>query len=111
MKMFHSHKKNDSHLLLVNYGDDQSTLLFQDKGNNVTYTPLESFSLQSVSPILIKFKKPTRTKVKTFIQQNPLLNETDCMKMMILLLQNNFQQNSQSLQLTQNTHTLHCEIQ
>ena len=41
-------QKNDSHLILVDYGDDQFTLRIQDKGNTVKYTPLDSFSFQSV---------------------------------------------------------------
>ena len=42
-------QKNDSHLILADYGDDQFTLRIQDKRNTVTYTPLDSFSCQSVS--------------------------------------------------------------
>ena len=41
-------QKNDSHLILADYGDDQFTLRIQDKGNVVKYTPLDSFSFQSV---------------------------------------------------------------
>ena len=41
--------KNDSHLILVDYGHDQFTLRIQDKGNIVKYTPLDSFFFQSVS--------------------------------------------------------------
>ena len=43
MKMYSLHKKNDSHLILADYGDDQFTLRIQDKGNVVKYTPLDSF--------------------------------------------------------------------
>ena len=77
MKMYSLHKKNDSHLILADYGDDQFTLRIQDKGNIVKYTPLDSFSFQSVSSFLNKYKKPVENKVKTFLQDNPLLNETD----------------------------------
>ena len=42
-------QKKDSHLILADYGDDQFTLHIQDNGNTVTYTPLDSFSFQSVS--------------------------------------------------------------
>ena len=77
MKMSSLHKKNDSHLILADYGDDQFTLRIQDKGNIVRYTPLDSFSFQSVSSFLNKYKKPVKNKVKTLLQENPLLNETD----------------------------------
>ena len=70
-------QKNDSHLILADYGDDQFTHRIQDKGNIVKYTPLDSFSFQSVSSFLNKFKKPVKNKVKTLLQENPLLNETD----------------------------------
>ena len=49
MKMYSLHKKNDSRLILVEYGDDQFTPGIQDEGNTYTYTPLDSFSFQSVS--------------------------------------------------------------
>ena len=42
-------QKNDSHLILVDYYDNQFTLRIQDKGNIVEYTPLDFFSFQSVS--------------------------------------------------------------
>ena len=70
-------QKNDSHLILVDYGDDQFTICIQDKGNIVKYTPLDSFSFQSVSSFSNKYKKSIRNKVKTLLQENPLLNETD----------------------------------
>ena len=69
--------KNDSHFILVDYGDDQFTLCIQDKGNIVEYTPLDSFVFQSVSSFLNKYKKPIKNKGKTLLQENPLLNETD----------------------------------
>ena len=68
--------KIDSHLILADYGDDQFTLRIQDKGIVVKYTPLDSFSFQSVSSFLNKYKKPVKNKV-TLLQENPLLNETD----------------------------------
>ena len=76
MKMYFLHKKNDSHLILADYGDE-FTLRIQDKGNVVKYNPLDSFSFQSVSSFLNKYKKPVKNKVKTLLQENPLLNETD----------------------------------
>ena len=59
-------QKNDSHLILADYGDDQFTLRIQDKGNIVKYTPLDSFSFQSVSSFLNKYKKPVKTKLKLY---------------------------------------------
>ena len=70
-------QKNDSHLILADYGDDQFTLRIQDKGNVVKYTLLDSFSFQSVSSFLNKYKKPVKNNVKNLLQENPLLNETD----------------------------------
>ena len=43
------HKKNYSHPILVDYGDNQFTFRIQDKGNTGTYNSLDSFSFQSVS--------------------------------------------------------------
>ena len=57
--------------------DDQFTLRIQEKGNTVTYTSLDSFSFQSVSSFLNKYRKPLKNKVKTLLQENPLSNETD----------------------------------
>ena len=53
------------------------TLRIQDKVNTVTYTALDYFSFQSVSSFLNKYKKPIKNKIKTLLQENPLLNETD----------------------------------
>ena len=70
-------QKNDSHLILADYGDDQFTLRIQDKGNIVKYAPLDSFSFQSVSSFLNKYEEPVKNKVETLLQENPPLNETD----------------------------------
>ena len=45
-------QKTDSPPIPVGYGVDQFALRCQDKDNNVTYTPLDSFSFQSVSSFL-----------------------------------------------------------
>ena len=47
--MYSLRKKNDSYLILVDYGDDQFTLRIQDKVSIFKFTPLDSFSFQSVS--------------------------------------------------------------
>ena len=77
MRIYSLHKKNDSHLILADYGDDQFTLRIQDKGNIVKYTPLDSFAFYSVSSFLNKYKKPVKNKAKTLLHENPLSNETD----------------------------------
>ena len=60
-------KKNDSHPISIDYGDDQFTLRILDKVNTVTYTPLDSFSLKIVSSFLNKYKKPReRMKLKHY---------------------------------------------
>ena len=70
-------QKKDSHPILVDYGEDQFTLRVLDKGNTVRYTPLDSFSFNSVSSFLIINKKPMRNKVKTSPRESLLLNESD----------------------------------
>ena len=108
MKMYFLHKKKDSHLILADYGDDQITLRIQDKGNVVKYTPLDSFSFQSVSSFLNKYKKPVKNKVKTLLQKNPLLNETDLYDTDDPVLKRIPQQYSQP---PHELHTLFTEIQ
>ena len=101
-------QKNDSHLILADYGDDQFTLRIQDKGNVVKYTPLDSFSFQSVSSFLNKYKKLVKNKVKTLLQENPLLNETDLYETddpVLKRIPNQHPQPSHEL------HTLFTEIQ
>ena len=101
-------QKNDSHLILADYGDDQFTLRIQDKGNVVKYTPLDSFSFQSVSSFLNKYKKPVKNKVKTLLQENPLLNETDLYETDDPVLKRIPHQHSQP---SHELHTLFTEIQ
>ena len=48
--------KNDSHPISVDYDDAQFTLRNQNEGNTVIYTHLDSFSIQSVSSFLNKYK-------------------------------------------------------
>ena len=77
MKMYCPNKKNDSHLTLVDYGDDKFKLRIQRKGNTGTYTSLDSCSFQSVASVLYIYQIPIKNKTKTFFQQNTFLNETD----------------------------------
>ena len=101
-------QKNDSHLILADYGDDQFTLRIQDKGNVVKYTPLDSFSFQSVSSFLNKYKKPVKNKVKTLLQENPLLNETDLYDTDDPVLKRISQQYSQT---SHELHTFFTEVE
>ena len=100
--------KNDLHLILVDYGDDQFTLRIQDKGNIVKHTPLDSFSFQSVSSVLNKHKKPIKNKVRTLLQENPLLNESDLYETDDAVIKRIPKQNSQT---SHELHTLLAEIQ
>ena len=94
---------------MADYGDDQFTLRIQDKqGNVVKYTPLGSFSFQSVSSFLNKYKKPVKNKVKTLLQENPLLNETDLYETDDPVLKRIPHQHSQP---THELHILFNEIQ
>ena len=101
-------QKNDSLLILVEYGDDQFTLRIQDKGNIVEYTPLDSFSFQSVSSFLNKYKKHIKNKVKTLLQENPLSSETDLYEIDDPVDKRIPTQDSQK---SQDLHTLLAEIQ
>ena len=77
MKMYCPHTKNYFTPYFSCYGDDQFTFQIQDGCNTVIDTPLDSFFYQSFSSFLNKYKRPKRNTVKTLLQQNPLLNETD----------------------------------
>ena len=93
---------------MADYGDDQFTLRIQDKGNVVKYTPLDSFSFQSVSSFLNEHKKPVKNKVKTLLQENPLLNETDLYETDDPVLKRIPHKHSQP---SHELHTLFTEIQ
>ena len=77
MKKFSQHKKNNSHLILADFGDDYYSLRIQDNGNTVNYSPITPFSFKSVVPFNSKYKKPLKNQLKSLLHQNPLLNETD----------------------------------
>ena len=108
MNMYSLHKKNDSHLILVVYGNDQFTLRIQIKGNSVKYTPLDSFSFQSVSSFLNKYKKPIKDKVKTSLQENHLSNEINLNETDDTVIERIPKQDSQT---SRELHTLLGEIQ
>ena len=67
----------DSPPIRVDYGVDQFALRCQDKDNTVTYTPLDSFSFQSVFSYLNIYEKLFENKIRTKLQQKLLLKETD----------------------------------
>ena len=46
--MFLPTQKNDSHPIIVDYGDDQFTLRIQEKSKPVTFNPHDSFLFQLV---------------------------------------------------------------
>ena len=70
-------QKNDSHLILADFGDDHYSLRIQDSGNKIIYSPITPFSFKSIVPFNSKYKKPLKKQIKSLLQQNPLLNESD----------------------------------
>ena len=77
MKNFYLTKKNDSHLILADYGTDQFSIRINDKGNDIVVKPLQSFSFKSRTPFQTKFKTPIKKNNKTLHRQSLLLNDTD----------------------------------
>ena len=43
-------QKNDCHLILADYGDDQFSIRINNKGEDIHVKPLDSFSFQSIVP-------------------------------------------------------------
>ena len=70
------HQKHDSHPILADYGADQFSLRINDKGN-IIVKPLNSFSLNAITPPQTKFKAPVKKHNKSLHQQSLLLNDTD----------------------------------
>ena len=71
------HQKHDSHPILADYGTDQFSLRFNDKGNDINVKPLNSFSFNAITPFQTKFKAPVKKHNKSLHQQSLLLNDTD----------------------------------
>ena len=71
------HQKHDSHPILADYGTNQFSIRFNDKGNDIVVKPLQSFSFKSKTPFQTKFKTPIKKNNKTLHQQSLLLNDTD----------------------------------
>ena len=70
-------QKNDCHPILADYGEDQFSIRINNKGDDIHIKPLTSFSFQSIVPFESKYKKPTRKKAKSLLQQTTNLNDTD----------------------------------
>ena len=68
------HQKHDSHPILADYGTDQFSIRNNDKGNDITIKPLQSFSFKSITPFQTKFKTPIKKNNKTKNQQSLLLD-------------------------------------
>ena len=53
------------------YGKNKFTFRIQDKSKTITYKPLDSFSIQSVTLF------PNKFEIKPLLQKTPILTETD----------------------------------
>ena len=62
-------QKNDCHPILVDYGDDQSSIRINNKGEDIHIKPLDSFSFQSIVPFESKYKK-NRQRTKQNLSYN-----------------------------------------
>ena len=70
-------QKNDCHLILVDYGEDQFSIRINNEGEDIHIKPLDSFSFQSIVPFESKYKRPTKNQAASFLQQSTILNDTD----------------------------------
>ena len=70
-------QKNDCHPILADYGEDQFSIRINNKGEDIHIKPLDSFSFQSIVPFESKYKRPTKNKTKSLLQQSTILNDTD----------------------------------
>ena len=70
-------QKHDSHPILADYGTGQFSIRINDKGNDIIFEPLDSFSSKSIVPFQNKYKTPAKTHNKSLHQQSLLLNDTD----------------------------------
>ena len=71
-----SNKKNECHPILADYGEDPFPIRINNKGEDIHIKPLDSFSFQSIVPFESKYKKPTKNKAKSLLQQSTILNDT-----------------------------------
>ena len=70
-------QKNDCHPILADYGEDQFSIRINNKGEDIHIKPLDSFSFRSIVPFDSKYKRPTKNKAKSLLQQSTILNDTD----------------------------------
>ena len=70
-------QKNECHPILADYGEDQFSIRINNKGEDIHIKPLDSFSFQSIVPFESKYKRPTKNKGKSLLQQSTNLNDTD----------------------------------
>ena len=70
-------QKNDCHLILADYGDDQFSIRINNKGEDIHIKPLNSFSFQSIVPFESNYKKPTKNQTKSLLHQLTILNDFD----------------------------------
>ena len=70
-------QKYDCHPVLADYGEDQFSIRINNKGEDIHIKPLDSFSFQSIVPFESKYKRPTKSKTKSLLQQSTILNDTD----------------------------------
>ena len=70
-------KKNDCHPILTDNGEDQFSIRINNKGEDIHIKALDSFSFQSIVPFESKYKRPTKNKAKSLLQQSTILNDTD----------------------------------
>ena len=61
------HQKHDSHPIFADYGTDQFSLRFNDKGNDIIVKPVHSFYFKAVTPFQTKFKTPIKNIISLFI--------------------------------------------
>ena len=69
-------QKNDCHPILADYGEDQFSIRYKNKGEDIHIKPLDSFPFKSIVPFESKYKKPTKNQAKTLLQQSTILNDT-----------------------------------
>ena len=92
-------QKNDCHLILADYGEDQFSIRLNNKGEDIQIKPLDLFSFQSIVPFESKYKRPTKNQAKSLLQQSPILNDTD-------ILSDQDEPNQSQTMMNQNTNTL-----
>ena len=56
---------------------NQFSIRINNKGEDIHIKPLDSFSFQSIVPFESKYKRPTKNKAKSLLQQSTVLNDTD----------------------------------